>query len=192
MGHRVAPAPGLGVEVRQVGERARGKEGVTDILDGALDAPFLGAPEGPARLGSEVIVTAEFEQARVEVNGVAIAFEDDGLKIVIENGSGTAAPLVKGVHMAQQEVLDCLIEKELEVKSATVRERQHEAGETTLRAANSDRAEAGPVSLCLLSRQSCQAQEGFVFCRPQSSHDAPQLHHTAACNRGRATSDRDG
>ena len=31
MGHRVAPAPGLGVKVRQVGERARGKEGVTDI-----------------------------------------------------------------------------------------------------------------------------------------------------------------
>ena len=83
MGHRVAPAPGPRVEVRQVGESARGKEGVTDILDGALDAPFLGAPEGPARLGGEVIVTAEFKQAWMEVKGVAIAFKDDGLKIVI-------------------------------------------------------------------------------------------------------------
>src|SRR5713226_2413794 len=180
MGHRVAPAPGPRVEVRQIGERARGKEGMTDILDGALDAPFLGAPKGPARLGSEVIVTAEFEQARVEVNGIATAFENDGFEIVIKYGSGTATPLAKGMHMAQQEVLECLIEKELEVKGATVSEREHEAGETTQGTANGDRTEVGPISLCLLAGQSCQAQKGFVLCWSQSSYDPPQLDHTAA------------
>lgn len=32
----------------------------------------------------------------------------------------------------------------------------------------------------MLAGQSGQAQEGFVFCWPQSSHDAAQLNHTAA------------
>src|SRR6266498_1543567 len=179
MGHRVAPEAGLAIEVRQIGESARRKEGMANILDGPLDATFLGAPKGPARLSGEVIMAAEFEQAWVKVNGVAKAFADDGFEIVIQNGSGRATPLTKGVHMAQQKVLDCLVEKELEIERPAVREREHKAGETTLGAADGDRAETGPISLCLFAGQSCQAQEGFVFCWPQSSHHPPQLHHTA-------------
>jgi hypothetical protein len=180
VGHGVTPAPGLAVEVRQVGERARRKEGMTDILDGALDASFLGAAKGPARLGGEVIVAAQFEQPRLKVDGVTTAFEDDGFEIVIENDSGTAAPLTKGMDVAQQKVLQGLIEKELEIEGAAVGECEHEAGQATLRTADSDLTKAGPVSLRLLGGEGGKAQEGFLFGWAQSSHDAPQLDHTAA------------
>ena len=121
-----------------------------------------------------------FEQAGVKVNGVAAAFEHDRLKIVIQNSSGCAAPRGKSMNMAQQKVLECLVEKELQIERATVREGEHEAGQAPLGAADSDRAEAGPISLRLLTRQSCQAQECFLSGGTQATHDAPQLHYTAA------------
>src|ERR1700730_12337434 len=151
MGHRVAPEPGLAVEVRQISKSARRKEGMANVLDRSLHAPFFGAPEWPARLGGEVIVAAKFEQARMKVNGVATAFEHHGFKVVIENSSGRAGPGAKGMHMAQQKVLQCLVEKKLQIERAAVGESEHEAGETTLGTADGNRPEAGPVTLSLLA-----------------------------------------
>src|SRR6266498_2457050 len=141
MGHRIPPVPGLAVKVRQISERAGGKEGMANILDGALDAPFLGAAEGPARLGGEVIMAAELEQARMKVNGIAAAFEDHGFKVIVQNGSGGASPGAKGVHMAPQKVLQCLVEKELEIEGPAEGEGKHKAREAALRAADGDGAE---------------------------------------------------
>jgi hypothetical protein len=119
-------------------------------LDSALDASFLRTAKGPARLGGEVIVAAQFEQPRLKVDVVTTTFEDDGFEIVIENGSGTAAPCRKGMHMAEQKVLQGLVEKELEIEGAAVGEREHKAGQAPLRAADSDLTKAGPVSLRFL------------------------------------------
>ena len=105
MGYVIAPAPRLPIEVRQVGKGARRKEGMTNILDRSFDASFLIAAGHLARLRGEMIVTAEFEQAGMKTDVAATAFQHHCFQIVIENGSGTAAPVVKGMDMAQLEVL---------------------------------------------------------------------------------------
>ena len=60
-----------------------------------------------------MIVGGEFQQAGVEVDGVAAAFENDTLEIVIENRSGRAAPVLEGMDVSQEKVLETLIQKEL-------------------------------------------------------------------------------
>ena len=105
MGHGIAPAQRLPIEVREVSKGARRKERMTNILDGAFDASFLIATRHLARLRREMIVTAKFEQAGMKTNGLATTFQDHGFKVVVEYGSGTTAPVVKSMHMAQQKVL---------------------------------------------------------------------------------------
>src|SRR5215831_2566488 len=110
----VAPGEGLTVEVLQGGEGPGGEEAVTNILNGALHAPFFVAPRRAARTGGEVIVSGEFEPARMKVKGVALAFEDHAAEIIGGQGAGCSTPVVEGVDMTEEEVGQGLIKEEFQ------------------------------------------------------------------------------
>jgi chaperone required for assembly of F1-ATPase len=76
----------------------------------------------------EVVVSAKFDQTRIEKNVGAAPFQHGGLEIVVENGAGLAVPCLKSMHVAAQEVLRRLIEEELQIQSAGIRQRDDEAG----------------------------------------------------------------
>ncbi len=79
----------------------------------------------------------------------AAALQHSRFEIVVEDGARLSIPSLEGMHMAAQEVLGALIEEELEIESARIRQRHHEAGEGALRAADADMAEVSPIDLRL-------------------------------------------
>ena len=116
MRHLVAPEPGLAVAFGQRGECAAGPEGIPHIANGPLHAPFLIARAHLAGPWREVIVRAQFDQARVEMNLVAASLQHGAIEIVVEDHARLAGPGLKGMHVAAQEVLHRLIEEELQVQ----------------------------------------------------------------------------
>src|SRR5436190_22658376 len=101
----VAPSPCLAVEILQGGEGTGSEEAGADVLDGAFHAPFFIPAGRAARKGGEVIVGREFQEAGVEMNGVAAAFQDHAAKIVVLQAPGRSPPVVKGMHVAEEEIL---------------------------------------------------------------------------------------
>jgi hypothetical protein len=122
-----------------------------------------------------MVVTTEFEKARVKVDSLAMSFENDGLEIIVEAGSDDAPQVAEGVDVTLKKVLLRLLKEELEVEGAAIGESQNKAGETALRAADSDRPERGPIDLSLFTGQDREAQKGFARPRAKFSDDAAQL-----------------
>jgi hypothetical protein len=71
VGHLIAPQPSLTIAFGQSGEGAASPEGVAHIANGSFHASFLVAGADLTRLGCEVVMSAEFEQAWIEKNVVA-------------------------------------------------------------------------------------------------------------------------
>lgn len=65
----------MGVAFGQGGKRAARPEGIAHITNGAFHTPFLIAPAYLARLRREMIMSAALDQARVELDEVAAAFQ---------------------------------------------------------------------------------------------------------------------
>jgi len=76
------PGVGLSIEVREISEPAPGKEGVTDIADGAFDPSLLVAPGDGDRAGLETVVARQGQEGRVEADDGALALKDRTLEIV--------------------------------------------------------------------------------------------------------------
>ena len=109
----VAPAPKLRVQIVDIAKRPRGKERVPEVLNLALDFPFLIAAAGGTGPHGKVIVAGELEQPRMKPNGTALAFEHGTAKIVVDEGPCHANKAVmKGLDMPAQETLEGLIERE--------------------------------------------------------------------------------
>jgi len=53
------------------------------------------------------------------------------------------------MDVSERQTLEALIEKELKIKHAAVRERQHKAGEATPSAPDADLTEGSPIGLRL-------------------------------------------
>ncbi len=71
-----------------------------------------------------------------------------------------------------------LIEEELQIQRARLRQRSHKAGQLAASAADGDLAEVRPVHLGLFGGKHLQAQERFARrWRAQRGHGAPQLYH---------------
>jgi len=124
MGDLVAPLEGLAVEIGQGGEGVGGEEAVADILNGALDAAFF--PPG-ARIGGawgEVVVGRKFQEAGMEMNGVTAALQHDTAEIIALQAPRRPTPVGESVDMAEEEIFQALIEKELEPQGAAVGERE--------------------------------------------------------------------
>jgi len=174
----VAPGEGLAVEGLQGDEGASGEEALTDIGNGALDATFFVAPRRAARTGGEVVVSGEFEPAGMKVKSVAVAFEHDTTEIIGGQAARSSTPVVEGVDMTKEEVLQGLIEEEFQPQGTAVREGQDEGGEAAAGATDGDFAEAGPVGLGLLAGESLQAQKSFASRWADLGDHPAQLSHT--------------
>ena len=160
----IAPQPGLAIAFGQRGEGAAGPERIAHIADGAFHAPFLIARAHLARPWREVIVRAQLDQAGMEQNLIAAPFQHGALEIVVENHARLAGPGFKRMHVAAQEVLHRLIEEELQIQSARIGQRHHEAGQGALGAAHHHVAEVRPIDLPLLAWKDLQLQKRLAGC----------------------------
>src|SRR5437867_6922731 len=185
VGDLVAPGARLTVEVGERGERARREEALADVAYSPLDAPFFRSPRRPAGAGLEVIVRAQLDKTRMEVDRIASSLEHGRAQVVVQDGPGNAAQLLEGAHVAPQEVLEALVEEELQRQGAGVGQCQHEARQAPLRPSDTDLAEVRPISLRLVSRKRTKRQEGFPM-HPwaQPRHDAAQLHNATQVATG--------
>src|SRR5271157_335722 len=171
----VTPVEGLAIEIGQGGEGTGGEEVVPNILDGAFHAAFFIAAGRSAGSSGKVVVSGEFQEAGVEVNGIAAALQDHAAEIVGLEVTGRSTPILKGVDVAEEEILQTLVEEELDPQGAAVGESEDEAGQTATGTAQSDFPEVGPISLCLLAGEGAQAQKSFPLGRAQFGHDAAEL-----------------
>jgi len=73
-----------------------------------------------------------------------------------------------------------LVEEELQIQGAGVRQRDHEAGQGPASAAHHDMAEVRPIDLPLLARERLQTQERLADLRTQAGNCSPQLNDTTA------------
>src|SRR5262245_37056814 len=112
MGDVVPPASKLDVQIVDVQEGPRGKERVAEVLNLAFDLALLIAPTGRTRPRGEVIVTGELEQAGMEADRGAGAFEDGAAQIVVHEGPRDARPRLKRLDMAAQKTLEGLVDGE--------------------------------------------------------------------------------
>ena len=84
------------------------------------------------------------------------------------------------MNVAAQEAFHCLIEEELQIEGARIRQRDHKAGQGAAGAAHRHMSEVRPVGLCLLARKHLQAQKRLAGGGAQPGHGAPQLNDAAA------------
>src|SRR5690349_7666334 len=112
MHHAVDPGVELAIEI---GERSIGagcEEGFTDVSNTTLGATFFISTRDGDRLGREVIVPSELEDAIVKTDEVALALKHDALQVIVQDGSRDAPQLAKSLYVATQKALESLIERE--------------------------------------------------------------------------------
>lgn len=114
MSDLVAPLEGLTIEVGQGGKGAGSEEAVTHILNGALDASLFISAGRVARASGKVIVSGEFQQVGMEVDGIAATLQDHTFQMVIEYAARRSCPIIKGMDMVEEEVFQSLVEEELQ------------------------------------------------------------------------------
>ena len=144
MRHLIAPEQSLPVAFGERGEGAAGPEGFAHIANGSLHAAFLITGADLTGTRGEVIMSAELHQSRVEVDLVASALQHCAAKVVVKNHARLAGPVVKGMHVAAQEVLHRLVEEELQIQRPRPRQRGHEAGQCAPGAAHQRRGRSEP------------------------------------------------
>ena len=101
-----------------------------------------------------------------------------GNKIVLQ-APGRSTPVVKGVNVAEEKILQALVEEEFQPQGTAVGEGEDEAGQTPAGAAHADFAEVCPVRLCRLTGESAQTQKSFALGRAQFGHHTAELRHAA-------------
>jgi hypothetical protein len=180
MGNLVAPSPCLPVAFGQRGKSPSGPERIAHIANGPFHASFLISRAHLTGSGSEVVMGAEFDQARVELNVPAPPLQHGRFQIVVEQDARLSVPCLEGMHMAAQEVFRGLVEEELQIQSARPGQRHEEAGQGAAGAADHDVPEVCPVDLGLLAGKRVQTQERLADLRPQTHHRTTQLDDAAA------------
>ena len=162
----VEPRRELLVEILDGTKRSGLEEGLAQVAHATLDAPLLVATRDGARLGGEVVVPGELEDARVEADEFAAALEDGALQVVVQDRPRHAAERFERGDVPAQEALGRLVEVEAGEQRARPREHHEEAREAALRAADLDGAEGRPVDLRLLASKHTEPQEGLGDARP--------------------------
>ena len=122
MRNLLAPVECLAVEIGQGSEGTGGEETVTNILDGPLHAAFFISPRRATGASGEMVVGGEFEKTGMEVNGIAAALQDHAAEIVGQNGSRRPTPIGEGMDVAEEKILQGLVEEELQPQGAAVGE----------------------------------------------------------------------
>jgi hypothetical protein len=123
------PVVELGVEIVEGVKRACGEEGITQVADGALDAPLFVAPCAGDGSRGKVVVTGKLEKAGIESDHVPDALEHDGLQVVVEKAAGDPLERDESGVVATEEALEGLVEDEAGVEGPRERQGHHEARE---------------------------------------------------------------
>src|SRR5260370_25839242 len=176
MSDLVGPEKGLTIALFQSAEGTAGPEGFAYIADRSLDPTLLISRAHRAGPGQEMVVTAEFEKPRMEVDGVAAAFQYHTFEIIVQRYARGSCPGLESMDVPAQEVLYGLIEEKLQVERARVRKGNQKAGEAPACTADSNFSEMRPVGWCLLSGKQAQSQKRFPSHRTEAGHHAPQLY----------------
>ena len=79
------------------------------------------------------------------------------------------------MDVAEEKILQGLVEEELQPQSAAVGEGEDEAGQTTAGATDGHFSEVGPVGLRLLAGEGAQTKKSFALGRAQFGHDTAEL-----------------
>src|SRR6516164_3316806 len=109
------------------------------------------------------------------MNGIATPLQNHAAEIVGCQTSGRTSPIMKGVHVAEEKMLQALVEEEFQPQGTAVGEGEDEAGQTPASAADPDFAEVRPVGLRLLAGESAQTQKGLAAWGSQVGHHAAEL-----------------
>jgi hypothetical protein len=78
----VAPLKGLAIEIGQGSEGTGGEETLSNLLDSAFHAAFFIAAGGGAGASGKVVMSREFQEAGVKVNGIAVALQDHAAEVI--------------------------------------------------------------------------------------------------------------
>jgi len=89
----------------------------------------------------------------VKLDLIAAALQHRTFEIVVKNHARLPVPILKSMHVAAQEILRGLIEEEFQIQSPGIRQRHHEAGQSSLGAAHHHMPKVSPVDLRLLARK---------------------------------------
>src|SRR6516165_1509016 len=98
----------------------------------------------------------------MKVDAIAATLEHHGAQVVIQDDARCSVPVLKGMDVAEEEVLQALVEEELHPEGATIREGEEESGETAAGATEGDFAEVGPIGLSLLAGEGVEAEESLA------------------------------
>src|SRR5580692_632139 len=112
MRHLIAPDESLPVAFGECGKRTARPKRFANIANGSLHASFLITGADLTGASDKVIVSAEFHESRVEMNLTAPPFENRTAKVVVKDHARLAGPVLEGVDMAAQKVLQRLVEEE--------------------------------------------------------------------------------
>jgi hypothetical protein len=170
------PRRGLGIEIVDIAEAARGEEGIAGKSDRPFHPPLLISAPERHRPRLEAVMRREFEQPRMEVDGRAAALEHGATQIVVEHDPGHGREPGEGVDVATNEVRHGRAEIEAQKEVARVGQHHHEGHQRPLGPTDGELAEVGPVALGLVPGKGAQTQ--VRFCRrawPQAGNDGPEV-----------------
>jgi len=125
-----------------------------------------------------VVVGGEFQEAGMKMNGIAAAFQDHTAKIVGLQAPRRSTPVVKSMDVAEEKILQALVEEEFQPQGTTVGEGEDETGQTPAGAAHLDFAEVRPVGLRFF-RGTCADAEKLPGVGAQVGDNTAELADTA-------------
>src|SRR6202022_2091088 len=158
-----APESGLGIQIVEVSEFARGKEVLAYKLDCSFDASLLVAPTHRHGTRLVAMMRGEREQRRVEADRITLTFEHGAFKIVVQDDLWQPGPCREGTRVARQEAVHAGIEEEAQIDLPRPRQHHHEGHQRPARATDLQMAEVRPVDLALFTGQGAQAQIGLRY-----------------------------
>ena len=172
----VPPCKSLAIEFLQSGKRTGGKEGFPYIPNDSLNAPLLIAGTHLARAGGKMIMGAQFQESGMKMNGIPMPLQHDTAKIVVEQDSGKALPVFKGMDVTAQKTFHALVEEELKVQCPGIGKRDHKTGKPAACAANGNFSKMRPVHLSLFCQERCvRRRNASLWAGRMRADESPQL-----------------
>ena len=101
-GLRHDPGPGLGVEVSQIAERARGQEVGFEVFDPRLDDPFLLRVMGRTGVDLEAVTLGTFGVGALHQRVMTARLDDGAFGVVDDHASRNGAEPFEGAPVAAQ------------------------------------------------------------------------------------------
>ncbi len=126
-----------------------------------------------------MVMAAQLNYTGMKADCIALPIQDSRTEVVMDDDPGAATPVLKGMDMSPEEVLQRLVEEKLEIAGTGIRERKDETGEAPAGPSDLDFAEVSPIDLGLLAGEHMQPEKRFRPGRPQACDDTAQRNDAA-------------